>query len=95
MPRDYVQEARRRVGSRSDRIGPIIVRLAAEHADADRFNPDRPPDLPVQAADRLKHPELAPPGKQVYYVLFPTPKERVLEMTAPSRFKATLEAALK
>jgi len=26
-----------------------------------------------------------------YDVLFPTPKERLLEMTAPTRFKATLE----
>ena len=35
MPRSYVQEARRRgLGRRRDRIGPIVERLAAEHADA-------------------------------------------------------------
>ena len=34
MPRSFVGEARRRVGRRRDRIGPIIERLAAEHADA-------------------------------------------------------------
>src|SRR5678816_4200120 len=33
-PRDFVHEARRRVGPRKLRIGPIIERLAAEHADA-------------------------------------------------------------
>jgi len=35
VPRSYVQEARRRgLGRRRDRIGPIVERLAAEHADA-------------------------------------------------------------
>ncbi len=34
MARSYVQEARRRVGRRRDRIRPVIERLAAEHADA-------------------------------------------------------------
>ena len=34
MARSYVGEARRRVGSRRDRIGPIIERLATTHADA-------------------------------------------------------------
>ena len=35
MARSYVAEARRRgLGSRRERIGPIIERLAAEHADA-------------------------------------------------------------
>jgi len=33
-PRDFVHEARRRVGPRRLRIGPIVERLAAEHADA-------------------------------------------------------------
>jgi endonuclease-3 len=32
--RSYVQEARRRVGPKRERIGPIVERLAAEHADA-------------------------------------------------------------
>ena len=32
--RSYVHEARRRVGRRKDRIGPIIERLAEEHQDA-------------------------------------------------------------
>ena len=32
--RSFVHEARRRVGRKRDRIGPIIERLAAEHADA-------------------------------------------------------------
>ena len=43
MARSYVSEARRRVGRRRDRIGPIIERLAAEHADAEialRFESD-------------------------------------------------------
>lgn len=44
MARSYVQEARRRgLGRRRDRIGPIIARLAAEHADAEialRFRTD-------------------------------------------------------
>jgi endonuclease III len=34
MPRSYVHEARRRVGPKKQRIGPIIERLAAEHSDA-------------------------------------------------------------
>ncbi|HZO96881.1 MAG TPA: hypothetical protein VFB42_05875, partial [Gaiellaceae bacterium] len=34
MARSYVHEARRRVGPRRARIGPIVERLAAEHADA-------------------------------------------------------------
>ena len=34
MPRSYVREARRGLGRRRERIGPIIDRLAAEHADA-------------------------------------------------------------
>ena len=34
MARSYVQEARRRVGSKRRRIGPIVERLAAEHPDA-------------------------------------------------------------
>ena len=34
MPRSYVKEARRKVGPKKERIGPIIERLAAEHADA-------------------------------------------------------------
>ena len=34
MPRSYVKEARKRVGSKRDRIRPIIERLAVEHADA-------------------------------------------------------------
>ncbi len=34
MARSYVQEARRRVGPKRERIGPVIARLAAEHADA-------------------------------------------------------------
>ena len=34
MPRSYVQEARRRVGPRRERIGPIVERLTREHADA-------------------------------------------------------------
>jgi endonuclease-3 len=34
MARSYVAEARRRVGPRRARIGPIIDRLMAEHADA-------------------------------------------------------------
>ena len=34
MPRSYLAEARRRVGPRRERIGPIIERLAREHADA-------------------------------------------------------------
>ncbi len=44
MARSYVHEARRRgLGRRRDRIGPIIERLAAEHADAEialRFRSD-------------------------------------------------------
>src|SRR3954454_9740588 len=34
MPRNYVREARRHVGPKKQRIGPIIERLAVEHADA-------------------------------------------------------------
>jgi len=34
VARSYVKEARRRVGPKRQRIGPIIGRLAAEHADA-------------------------------------------------------------
>ncbi len=34
MPRSFVAEARRRVGPKRARIGPIIERLAAEHEDA-------------------------------------------------------------
>ena len=34
MPRSYVGEARRGLGRRRERIGPIIDRLAGEHADA-------------------------------------------------------------
>src|SRR6266705_3477980 len=34
MPGSYVAEARRRVGPKRRRIGPIIERLAAEHPDA-------------------------------------------------------------
>ncbi len=44
MARSYVHEARRRgLGRRRDRIGPIIERLAAKHADAEialRFRSD-------------------------------------------------------
>ena len=44
MPRSYVAEARRRgLGRRRERIGPIIERLAEEHADAEialRFRSD-------------------------------------------------------
>ena len=43
MARSYVREARRGLGRRRDRIGPIIGRLAAEHADAEialRFRSD-------------------------------------------------------
>ena len=34
MPRSYLREARKRVGPKKERIGPIIERLAVEHADA-------------------------------------------------------------
>src|SRR5438874_6835106 len=34
MPRSFVAEARRKVGPRRARIGPIVERLDAEHADA-------------------------------------------------------------
>jgi endonuclease III len=34
VARSYVKEARRRVGPKRERIGPIIDRLAAEHPDA-------------------------------------------------------------
>ncbi len=34
MPRDYTAEARRRVGPKRQRIGPIVERLIAEHPDA-------------------------------------------------------------
>jgi endonuclease III len=34
MPRSFVAEARRRVGPKKARIGPVIARLRVEHADA-------------------------------------------------------------
>jgi endonuclease-3 len=34
MPRSYVHEGRKRVGPRRARIGPVVERLALEHADA-------------------------------------------------------------
>src|SRR5215471_16084919 len=34
MPRSYVSEARRRVGPKKERIGPIIERLAVAHPNA-------------------------------------------------------------
>ena len=34
MPRSYVREARKRVAPKKERIGPVIERLAREHADA-------------------------------------------------------------
>ena len=34
MPRSFVKEARRRVGPKRERIGPIVDRLLAEHPDA-------------------------------------------------------------
>jgi hypothetical protein len=34
LPRSYLREARKHVGPKKERIGPIIERLAAEHADA-------------------------------------------------------------
>ncbi len=34
MARSYVADARRRVGPKRERIGPIVARLAVEHADA-------------------------------------------------------------
>src|SRR5258708_18814455 len=34
MPRSFVAEARKRVGPKKERIGPIIARLSAAHADA-------------------------------------------------------------
>jgi endonuclease-3 len=34
VPRSYVQEARKRVGPKRARVGPIIEQLAAEHEDA-------------------------------------------------------------
>src|SRR5207249_3400819 len=34
MPRSYIAEARKRVGPKKQRIGPIIERLKAEHSDA-------------------------------------------------------------
>src|SRR5438876_6077270 len=34
MPRSYVCEARKRVGPKKQRIGPIIARLEAAHPDA-------------------------------------------------------------
>ncbi len=43
MARSFVSEARRRVGSKKARIGPIIERLAAEYPDAQialRFDSD-------------------------------------------------------
>jgi endonuclease-3 len=43
VPRSYVREARRGLGRRRERIGPIVSRLAAEHSDAEialRFRSD-------------------------------------------------------
>ncbi|MGH3111399.1 MAG: endonuclease III, partial [Gaiellaceae bacterium] len=44
MARSYVRESKRRgIGTRRERIGPIVERLAAEHADAEialRFRSD-------------------------------------------------------
>jgi endonuclease-3 len=34
VPRSFVAEARKRVGPKKQRIGPVIERLAVEHADA-------------------------------------------------------------
>jgi len=34
MAKSYVSEARKRVGPKKQRVGPVIERLAAEHADA-------------------------------------------------------------
>ncbi|HET7352606.1 MAG TPA: hypothetical protein VFJ11_00980, partial [Gaiellaceae bacterium] len=34
MPRSYLKEVRRKVGPKRERIGPIVERLAVEHADA-------------------------------------------------------------
>jgi endonuclease-3 len=34
VPRSYIAEARKRVGPKKQRIGPVIERLAVEHADA-------------------------------------------------------------
>ena len=34
MARSFVKEARRRVGPKRERIGPIVERLVAEHPDA-------------------------------------------------------------
>src|SRR6476661_5064893 len=34
MPRSYVHEARKRVGPKTQRIGPIIERLTAEYPEA-------------------------------------------------------------
>jgi endonuclease III len=34
LPRSYLQEARKRVGPKKERIRPVIERLAVEHADA-------------------------------------------------------------
>src|SRR4051812_32127187 len=34
MPRSFVAEARKRVGPKKERIGPIVARLRVEHADA-------------------------------------------------------------
>ena len=34
MPRSFVAEARRRVGPKKARVGPVIARLKVEHADA-------------------------------------------------------------
>jgi hypothetical protein len=39
MPRSFVREARKRVGPKKERIGPIIERLKAEHADAGCWSP--------------------------------------------------------
>ena len=34
MARSFVKEARRRVGPKKERVGPVVARLKAEHADA-------------------------------------------------------------
>src|SRR5262245_55576800 len=34
MPRSFVSEARKRVGPKKARVGPVVARLKVEHADA-------------------------------------------------------------